>query len=429
MIRSSRHSFDILNAGKFSEVQILIDEYRRFCRVLIDQIWESGVAGTPFCPTQNKLGGLPKFLPSDFLNAHESWLSGRMKQACGKQAISMLQAATEKRRKQFFVLKKRQKAGVPVKFLQSKIDRTPLVKPRCHQINPELDSRFVDFKKDEGSKFEFVRIRSIGSTQAHIKIPISETKMSKKWANKGIRKICIRLADDHFDLIFDIPNAPVSGDRTIGADQGISTCLSLSNGMTTQKCIHGHDLSSIMKGMSRKKSGSKGFQRAQDHRTNYINWSLNQFRSSFKDVKEVRLEKIHQIRKGRSDTGRFRSHWTYTEIKTKLTRLGEEEGFLLCEVSNEFRSQRCSVCGWVRKANRKGKTFSCTSALCLYKQDADMNAASNLELDLFEIPRWVRLRQMNLKGFFWKNCGLFTETQERIVPETEKTDHGIEDML
>ena len=38
--------------------------------------------------------------------------------------------------------------------------------------------------------------------------------------------------------------------RTVGADQGILTCLTLSDGQITQKCNHGHDLSSIQRKMN-----------------------------------------------------------------------------------------------------------------------------------------------------------------------------------
>jgi rubredoxin len=115
---------------------------------------------------------------------------------------------------------------------------------------------------------------------------------------------------------------------------------------------------------------------------------------------------------------RYLSHWAYALIKDKLIRLGETEGFCVSEVPNEFRSQRCSSCGWVRKANRKGKTFKCSS--CGFTHDADMNAASNLELDLFEVPFWVRLKKMNREGFFWKPDGLFSESQEILVPDAQK---------
>lgn len=180
-------------------------------------------------------------------------------------------------------------------------------------------------------------------------------------------------------------------------------------------CPHGHDLSSIQDKLSRRKRGSKGFKRAQEHRKNYINWSINQL--NFKDIKEVRLERLRNVRKGKKSSHKL-SHWTYTEIKGKLARLSETEGFCLAEVPNEFRSQRCSRCGWVRKANRKGKTFTCN--ICSYTEDADLNAAFNLKLDLFTIPYWVRQQKLNRKGFYWLPDGLYTVGHECIVRDTQE---------
>jgi len=44
-----------------------------------------------------------------------------------------------------------------------------------------------------------------------------------------------------------------------------------------------------------------------------------------------------------------------------------------------------------------------------------------LSLDLFKIPFWVRLKKINRNGFFWKPDGLFSESQERIDPDTKRS--------
>ena len=227
--------------------------------------------------------------------------------------------------------------------------------------------------------------------------------------------MCVRISEDTLHLIYEVPNKNVSGSQIVGADQGLVTALTLSNGATTLSCPHGHNLQTIQAKLARKQKGSNGFRRTQEHRKNYIHWSLNQL--NFKDVKEVRFEKIKHLRRGERSS-RYMSHWRYTLIKDKLVRLSEEEGFLFREVANEFRSQRCSQCGWVRKSTRKGKTFRCGK--CGFITDADLNAASNLKLDLFEIQWWVRLSQINRKGFFWTSDGLFDEGREPIVPVTIK---------
>jgi len=326
----------------------------------------------------------------------------------------MLRAAVRKRQKQLFMLRKLQQKG-KTKYLQRKIDLYPLVKPYTGNIKAELDPRFVDFQ--EGRHFDlFVRIKQVGNGMA-FNLPIRQTKVSWKWLLQAIRKKSVRLSEKYVVLFYQTTNIKPFGSRIVGADQGYLTVLSFSDQQATSKCPHGHDLVSIQAKLARRKRGSRGFKKAQNHRTNYINWSLNQL--NFTEIKEVRLEKIIRIRyKKRS--ARVMTHWTYTEIKKKLKSLSETEGFRLKEVPNEFRSQRCSKCGMVRKANRRKKTFRCD--VCGYDADADLNAAFNLEFDLFEIPYWVRLKKINREGFYWTPDGLFSPTWEPIVPKATGTE-------
>jgi hypothetical protein len=337
-----------------------------------------------------------------------------MLQCVGKQACGMINAATKKRSKQLYMLNKLQKEGEDTRKLQRKIDIQPLVKPNASNANAELDSRFVDFK-EETSKFDmFVRVR-IAPIKS-FNLPILHNKVSRKWLSKGELRPSVRLTDQSIVLIFAIPKVEKRKEgRILGCDQGSLTIASFSDSQVTQPCLHGHTLSSIQSKLARRVSDSKRFKEAQEHRENYINWSIKQI--NFSETKELRLEKIVNLRKGKR-TSQNLKHWTYTLIKQKLIRISEEEGFQFIEVPNEFRSQRCSSCGWVRKANRKGKTFKCNK--CGFTADADLNAASNLELDLFEVPWWVRSMKINLKGFYWTLDNLFSESWEPIVPNTNK---------
>jgi transposase len=312
------------------------------------------------------------------------------------------------------MLKKLQQEGKKTKFLQRKIDRFSLIKPNAASMNLEFDKKFVDFRT--GNHFDlFCRFASLGDN-LKIKIPLKHTKVSRKWMSCGNMKTTIRLNDQGIALLFEVPKPPINtGGKVVGADQGSVTALTLSDAQVTDKCPHGHDLYTIQAKLARRKVGSKGFAKAQSHRKNYINWAINHL--DFSDISTLKLEKIRNLRKG-SRTSRALKHWTYTLINQKLVRLGEEKGFTVTEVSNEFRSQRCSQCGWVRKANRRGKTFKCT--VCGYAADSDLNAASNLELDLYEVPYWVRLKKLNRVGFYWSSSGLTSLSQEPIVPDTNK---------
>ena len=409
MIRSSKHSLKYTNQNKRDNLSLFLDEYRRLLQVIIDDLWQNGLESF-FDIQKNKLR-IPSFLPNDYLKRHDSWLTARMKQAVGKQACSMLRAAVKKRSKQLYVLKKLQKEQEDSSDLQKAIDIQSLIKPDASNSNPELDSRFVDFKED--SSFDlFVKVKTIGR-KISLLIPIKQTKVGNKWNKKGNIKSAIRLSEKNLYLMYECEEAEKKTQGTIvGADQGISTALTLSDSQVTKACPHGHTLSSIQKKLARRRKGSNGFQKAVDHRLNYVNWSLNQL--DFRNIKEVRFEKVKHIRKGRRSS-RFLSHWTYPLIKQKLTSISESEGFRIVEVDSQYRSQRCSNCGWVRKANRRQKLFSCDQ--CGNSLDADLNASLNLRLDLFEIPKKVRLRKLNRTGFYWNSEGLFLVNQERIVPD------------
>lgn len=148
--------------------------------------------------------------------------------------------------------------------------------------------------------------------------------------------------------------------------------------------------------MSRKKRGSKNFNAVCKHRTNYINWSINQL--NFSSVKQVNLENIKNLRRGQRCSRKL-SHWNYHEIKSKLESKCEELGVQVNYVSPTYTSQRCSCCGWVRKGNRKRKQFKCDK--CSYEQDADLNASRNLSFNLRPIGRKERLLHKNKTGFYW----------------------------
>ena len=188
----------------------------------------------------------------------------------------------------------------------------------------------------------------------------------------------------------------------LGADQGISTCLTLSDGQITNECHHGHTLTSIIKKIARKRKGSKAFKQASDHRTNYINWSVKQL--NLGGVSEVNYEKIRNLGSGQRKS-RFLQGFSYREIKTAMAKHCFLTGVHFKEQDNVYRSQRCSHCGYVHKLNRKGKVFKCRH--CGEAIDADLNAAKNHADVLWVLPFDLRIKKLNLVGFFWKINGIY----------------------
>lgn len=159
MIRSSKHTIKYSNELKKKNIDKLIVSYRLLVQEIIDYIWDNGYR--LFNVKNNKLN-CPSLVDSTFLKNFKWDYTERLKQAAGKQALMMISAATEKRRKQLWKLKKLQKEKDSTKYLQRAISLHPLVKPSSFKINLELDSRFVDFKFNNQDKFlGFVRLTSI----------------------------------------------------------------------------------------------------------------------------------------------------------------------------------------------------------------------------------------------------------------------------
>lgn len=107
------------------------------------------------------------------------------------------------------------------------------------------------------------------------------------------------------------------------------------------------------------------------------------------------------------------SHWCNTLIRDKLKSKCEEEEVLLTLQPSVYRSQRCFSCGWVCKTNRKSKQFKCKA--CGHSNDADVNAAKNLTLELPLVSYTMRNQKLNLKGFYWRHEGFSLDGEEFTV--------------
>lgn len=71
--------------------------------------------------------------------------------------------------------------------------------------------------------------------------------------------------------------------------------------------------------------------------------------------------------------------WAFYQFKEILCYKAKMNGISVIQVDPRFTSQACSKCGYVAKENRKSqKCFKCLS--CGYTHNADINAASNIEL-------------------------------------------------
>ena len=403
MIRSSKTSLKFANKCKKESVHHIIDEYKDVLSQLVDILWV--------------MEDIPNLITYEITDQIETELSARMVQCAAKQASGIVRGTREKQRRRLFIIKWLTSEGKfkQARKLQHIYDETNVSKPTINNVEMELDSRFVEVEFNRVNSFDgWVTISSIGN-QIKLEIPFKKTVKINKFLSIGKMKNGIRLSKKNITLMFEFEGIEnTSTDNVTGIDIGVNSLLSIDYGTTKSQSIknnHGHDLNSINDRLSRKKKGSNGFRRTITHRTNYINHSINQL--NWNKIGTLKIEKIRNLRRGRR-TSRKLQHFVYKQIFDKLKSNSERYNVCINEVDPTYTSQRCSCCGWTRKSNRKGLSFKCGN--CSHEQNSDMNASSNIRLNLPEIGKKERLKRLNRKGFFWNVI-----SHEPIVRDVKKT--------
>lgn len=416
MIRSSKHTIKLANRNKQLQLRSFLKEYRRVAKIILDYLWDRPYTfGNKTLDISNQFYQVPKFISTINLNLNTT-LSARALKCCSTQVCGMIRAVLEKPRKRLYMLKKLKKENKPTKKLERKIARQKITKPYTGNIKAELNSICCDYQTTNDRFDGFLQLKSIGKAYGKIRLPINFHRHSNKLKRKGQLLNSFLISDTSVDFRWQLPNKPAKRKgETLGADQGYKDLLTFSNGAVTNKTnSHNHSLETITKTLARKRKGSKSFKRTQEHRLNFINWSINQL--NFKGIKEIKLEKIVNIRYRRKSS-RLMSHWCNPLIRDKLKSKCEEEQVVFTLQPSAYRSQRCYSCGWVCKASRKGKLFKCLK--CGYESDSDLNAAKNLKLNLPDATA-LRNQKLNLQGFFWTFKGFSFDGEEFTVSLSQK---------
>ena len=138
MKRSVRININYANKGKLKTLDSILEESVKVVNLYIDSLWDS--------PNKNA-----KFVQFKV----ESWLSARMLQCLGKQALEIVKSQRKKKKK-----------------------TKPIFKFPC--IN--LDSRFVDVEFDKNSFDIWLHLASIGN-KIRLNIPSRKHKLFKKYEN------------------------------------------------------------------------------------------------------------------------------------------------------------------------------------------------------------------------------------------------------
>lgn len=421
-----------INQGKHTAIKNILEDGKKLCQFFIDFLWENEILFTDSKKNihvfnrKKDLLDCPSFISTVGIEIPEKLrhLQGRFIKAISTQACGIVKSKLELRRKRLFVVNELEKEGKTASNLVKKLDKDIVTKPVIKNFNIHLDSNNSDIRILENERKNkkqvvmdgFIQLSAISKKYGRVRIPIRFHRQINKWRALGEINSGIILSKNSVTLSFSVPRPEEKEvGRTVGVDQGIINVVTFSDGQTSGQDKDGHTLQSIQNRLSRRKKGSKRFEKAQRHRENYIGWALNSLDLS--EINDIRLEKIYQIRKGKKSS-RFLSHWTATKIAEKLERLCEENGVRFSLQSCAYRSQRCSACGFVHEKNRKKKVFRCLS--CGFLEDADFNASLNHEAELPSVP--IRFIGAGLNkgaggGFYWKERGFFhTDGSELTVP-------------
>lgn len=419
-IKTSKHSTKFANSGKNVALSTFLNDYRTAVEFYIDHFWVNKIVwGEKVFDVSTGKYDLPKFISTTDITI-ETALSARALKCASGQALGILGSVVRKLQKLEFKRKVSIDKGYDTSKIDKKLDEFILTKPKIDRnFYANLNSICVDFVQPKTSFDGFVVLKSLGKSYGKIIVPIKLHRHTNKLKSQNyIQKTSWMISDKELCSIWEreIPEKKTSGVK-VGADQGFVDCLTLSDGQVTQTDKHGYNLQSIIKKLTGKQKGSKGYRRTQTHRTNYINWSINQL--NFDDIRELGFEDVKNVRLGKNTSADLKG-WTYTEIASKIEDKCLNEGVLLVKQGSIYRSQRCSECGFVHKGNRKGKIFMCRK--CGHEDDADMNGAKNHSVDIQPIPFSLMRLKLNLTGFFWLSGGCYNLDGEEItVPPDKKT--------
>jgi len=333
MIRKSTIKIDYANKGKLEKLDSLFEESKRVINLFINDLWES----------ENFFSKFVSF-------KQNTWLSARLQQCLGKQALEIVKSQRRKKKKTH-----------------------PEFKRDC--LN--LDQRFVDVRFSLNTFDVWVKLSSIGN-KVIVKLPGRRHKhlnnLLGSWnLSKSAR---LRKIGDHYyvDLYFEKeePSKREVG-SDLGCDIGYKKLLAFSDGRQSS------DFVQIYEKIARKKQKSKAFDRALVERNQLINREINSLDLS--SVKSLIVEDLKNVKK--RTKGRIRKQfmnklqrWTYPKVLGKFAILCEEQGISLIKVNPAYTSQTCSGCGLVDKKSRNGEHFLCTG--CGMAMDADLNASINI---------------------------------------------------
>lgn len=452
-VRSTRIPLPSLSPKKKDGLEVFRFHYRKEVVYSVDAVWAyydlDRLAKDDFFEPIR----VPSHINRETIPSLEgSQLGGRMIDRARSHATGMVQAVVEEINSLLRSRKKKNmKAGKPftahkrLEFLRKKITK-PYV-PEVIAIRTDESTAELQIANNVSFPLVLV-IKAVfagGSDLAkslngnRIAIPLQDTDHHRRLrGNASTRTSSALILTDSVDLSYYVKEVPAprgkGKDRVIAIDQGLHYLITAvdSDGVIYRpvqgnhsytwhsgSSCEGYEDRIVTDRKHRRKIGSKGRDRATKHEKDYINEMVNKLagEADFSTVRELRLEDIRNLNKGKNNGKRI-SKFTFGLLRKKLRSTCEEYGIKFVDSPNAYRSQRCNSCGFVHADNRK-ETRELRCTLCGYSEDADVNACIN------HLEKLVKIETGNYPnhttGFFWKEKSLIldekllTKEKERIM--------------
>lgn len=367
MIRSSSLTLQFSTDKKLNTLDIVFDEYARVVNLYVDKYSQT------------------KILPTFTQIKVETWISARLQQCAGKQAIEIVKSTRKKdfeiRQKKYkkvykyFLQKNRQ-----VKFLSKKMSELRLnykIKPRFDGKTINLDTRFWSLNKSENSFDFWVVLSSIGN-KIKLCLPLKNHKHNKKfnnWKRLSSGRLLRNNGKFKMELIYEKEATVIQKEKKeLAIDAGINCLLSCSDGKQI-----GLELKRLINELNNKQQKSKAYDRKIRQIHNYIRICVNKI--DFSSLSDLILEKLKYIQIGtkgkvNKTTRKLLKSWNLGLLHLAIEQKCEENCVHLHYVNPKYTSRTCPICGHIDKRNREGTVFKCVK--CGFEDNADLNAAKNI---------------------------------------------------
>lgn len=329
ILRKSTVCLNSANSLKKVQLQNLFQESKRVLNQYIKVLWEKQDFSSKFV---------------DF--KINSWLSARMLQCLGKQALQVVKSQRKKKHKTC---------------------------PEMKGSSIELDQRFVAVLQKQNSYDLWIKLNSIGA-KISLALPAKKHRhFNDLAANFDQMKKSTRLRMNKSGLFLDFffeKTVPLRAEGgAVGVDVGIKKLITCSNGKT-----YGQLIEEKLTKIQQKKQGSRAFKRALIERNEYINKSIKEMMNDCANGTIIH-EDIKNLYKGKKGMTKMK-RWVYSYLRSRLEMAAEVVGVQCLSVNPAYTSQTCHACGHVDAKSRQGEMFQCTS--CQWSADADHNASMNI---------------------------------------------------